>query len=174
MKKILTIIALVFAGTTQSFGQKINAEKSTANFKIGNMGSVRTVTGSFKGMEGTVNFNPDNLSSSDFDVCINPATVNTGIETRDKHLQTAGFFDVAKYFTICFKSSEITKTAEGFLTKGKLTMHGVTKEVEIPFSYSQNVFIGTFKVKRLDYSVGGSGTFMVGDEAEVIITCVLD
>lgn len=174
MKKIITIAAVAFVATTHLFGQSINAEKSVVNFKIGNMGSMRTVTGTFKGMEGTVNFNPNNLSSSDFDVCIKPATVNTGTETRDKHLQTADFFDVAKYVTICFKSSEITKTNEGYLAKGKLTMHGVTKEIEIPFSYSQNVFIGTLKVKRLDFGVGGSGTFMVGNEAEIIITCVLN
>ena len=53
------------------------------NFRIGNM-RVNTVNGTFTGMRGTLQFDPLNLSGSVFSVCIDPATVNTGINRRDR------------------------------------------------------------------------------------------
>lgn len=53
-------------------------------------------------------------------------------------------------------------------------MHGVTQNVQIPFTLSQNTFKGSLIVKRLDYKIGNSGTFLMGNEAEIIIVAVLN
>lgn len=159
---------------TTSIAQTINSDKSVVNFKVTNM-KTKTVEGTFSGMKGTVNFSPENLASSNFDVCIDASTVNTQNEKRDKHLRTADFFDVEKYPTICFKSSSVTKKADQYLLKGTMTMHGITKEVTIPFTLSNNVFKGTLTVKRLDYKVGeGTKEFMVGNDIEIEINAILN
>lgn len=174
MKKVITLAAILLMAVTPSAGQNINADKSLVDFKIRNM-RMRDVTGTFKGMAGTVKFNPDNLQASDFDVCITPATVNTDNKKRDEHLQGGDFFDVSKHPGICFRSSQVSKAGNGYTARGKLTMFGVTKEVEMPFTFENNTFKGTLNLKRLDYKVGEkTGTFMVGDDVEIHITCVLN
>lgn len=174
MKINLLVIAALFFGTFSFVNaQSIVTEKSMVNFEIGNM-KFKTVEGTFSGMKGEVNFNSADISGSNFEVCIDAASVNTGNKKRDDHLRNEDFFHVDKYPTICFESTSITKNGTGFVAKGNLSMHGVTKQVEIPFTYNNNTFTGTLELKRLDYKVGEStGTFMVSNPVEMTITCVV-
>lgn len=168
---IIGLSILLTLSTFSVVAQKIDTKKSKITFEVGNM-KVNTVEGTFTGMNGTIHFNQEELTGSNFNVCIDAATVNTGSKKRDDHLRTADFFDVEKYPTICFTSKSIEKTAKGFITKGELTMHGITKMVEIPFTYSEKTFTGELKVNRLEYKVGEeTNTFMVGDEIELVILC---
>ncbi|WP_452228094.1 YceI family protein [Lacinutrix sp. MEBiC02404] len=43
----------------------------------------------------------------------------------------------------------MTKTTSDYVTTGNLTIHGVTKEVEIPFAFSKNTFVGDLVINRL-------------------------
>lgn len=174
MKSYMLIIAFMAVATMG--GQQINETKSNVTFTVGNM-KIKSVNGTFAGMKGDVKFDKNDLKSSSFNVTIDAATVNTDNEKRDEHLKTDDFFGVKKYPTIEFKSSAIVKSKkEGYhIAKGKLTMHGVTKEVKIPFTYANKTFKGSLKVKRLEYGVGAeTGTFMVSDEVAINITCVTE
>jgi Uncharacterized conserved protein len=156
-----------------SYGQTINTESSKVDFSVSNF-KINTVKGSFTGMEGEVIFSPDDLSAAKLAVCIDAASVNTGNKKRDDHLKTEDFFGVETYPEICFESTSIIKTDKGYLALGNLMMHGVSKNIEIPFVYDDNKFVGDFKVKRLDYKVGkGTGGFSVGKEITIQIVCVL-
>jgi polyisoprenoid-binding protein YceI len=53
-------------------------------------------------------------------------------------------------------------------------MHGVSKEVRIPFTYTNNTLAGTLQIKRTDFGVGDDGGFMVGEEVELTIKAVLN
>jgi len=173
MKQISLLIALFFATIAYVTGQTINNEKSVVDFKISEFG-IKTVRGTFGGMKGEIHFDTASLSSSYFDVCIDASTVCTGIKRRDEHLKNKDFFEVEKYPVICFKSDQIIKTSDGYITNGKLTMHGVTREIAIPFRYAQDTFKGTLTLKRLDYKIGeNTGTFLVNDEVTLSITCYL-
>ena len=46
------------------------------------------------------------------------------------------FLEVAKFPEITFVNNRIEKQAENYFLLGVLTMHGVAKEVRIPFTYS--------------------------------------
>ena len=52
----------------------------------------------------------------------------------------------------------ILKSNDGYKAIGKLQMHGISKEVSIPFSFSKNGNNGTFNAKfsvdRSDYQIG--------------------
>lgn len=171
-KTVMTSLLVVFTMIT-GFAQTINIEKSVVNFKIKNF-KVKTVKGTFGGMKGKVNFNPNNISESFFNVCIDAVTVNTGNNKRDEHLQKEDYFDVQKYPTICFVSEKVWKTDGGYTVSGSLTMHGVTKKVQGSFTFSQNKFKGSGTINRLDYNIGDNGTFMVGNNVEIEIEAVLD
>ena len=173
---MLRLLLLSFAMISFSHsvhGQSIDSENSIVSFSVSNMG-FNTVKGTFKGMKGTVNFDLDNLSTSSFEVCIDASTIHTGNTKRDKHLKNEDFFEVDKYPSICFKSTQVTKTNSGYQAIGILSMHGISKRVEIPFTYNNNEFVGQFKLNRFDYKVGeGTGKFMVGKEIEIKIVSVV-
>jgi len=125
------------------------------------------------GMKGDIKFDDADLASSSFNVCVDAATVNTDNNARDKHLRNEDFFHVEKYPDICFASTSISQKGSSFVTNGQLTMHGVTKNVSIPFTYSNGTFKGNLKVNRDDYKVGEStGAFMVSKEIELEIIAV--
>ena len=152
-----------------SVAQNIDTENSLIRFEVSNM-ALKTVNGTFKGMVGTVLIDENNLGISKIEACIDATTIDTDNKERDDHLRNADFFDTDRFPTICFNSTSITKTSSGFLVGGKLTMHGVTKDVEIPLTYDDKTVKGTFTLKRRDYNIGeNTGTFMVGNKIEITI-----
>lgn len=173
MKTRKLIIALLLFVTSATYAQEIDKKASIVNFEVSNM-KVRTVAGSFTGMEGEISFNADNLSESFFKVCIDAASVNTANEKRDDHLRNEDFFHVDVFPQICFVSNNIVKTPEGYTTKGKLKMHGVEREESIDFTFDGKNFIGTMEVSRLDYKVGeDTNTGMVGEMIKLQLVCIL-
>lgn len=106
-------------------------------------------------------------------MCVDVSTIDTESKKRDDHLKNEDYFHVDKYPTICFKSDAITRDKDGYLADGEMTMHGVTKDVQIPFKYTGGKFHGTLKVKRYDYGIGSKGGFMIGKEVDIEIVAKL-
>jgi polyisoprenoid-binding protein YceI len=113
-------------------------------------------SGEFKGLKGVISFDPNNLAASKFNVTIDVASINTGNGMKNTHAKSAKWFDAEKYPTIIFTSSAITKTTTGYEAKGTLEMHGVKKEITLPFTFINNVFAGIIEVNRLDYNVNSA------------------
>ncbi len=124
-------------------------------------------SGEFSGLKGTISFDPADLAASKFDATIDVATINTGNGMKNTHAKSEKWFDADKYPVIKFTSTEITKTAAGYDAKGILEMHGVQKEVVMPFTFANNTFTSSFSINRLDYNINtaepahGSATFKV-------------
>ena len=110
-------------------------------------------SGEFSGLKGTIQFDEKNLAASKFNVTIDVASINTGNGMKNTHAKSANWFDVEKYPTIAFNSSSIAKTASGFEAKGTLEMHGVKKEIVLPFTFANNTFAANIEVNRLDFSI---------------------
>lgn len=131
-------------------------------------------SGEFGGLKGTISFDPNDLPTSKFDATIDVATINTGNGMKNTHAKSDKWFDAEKYPTIRFKSSAITKTAAGYEAKGILDMHGVQKEITIPFTFDNNVFKGSIQVNRLDYNINtaepahGAASFKVDITVPVV------
>lgn len=142
---------------------------------------VSDVEGSFKMTDATVTASKDDFSDAVAEMTADAATVNTDNEQRDTHLKSADFFDVAKYPTITFKSTSFTKIADKkYKVKGNLTMHGVTKPIELEAIANTGVnpmskktiagFKVTGKIKRTDFGIASSmGSAMLGEEVEVVV-----
>ena len=66
------------------------------------------------------------------DVVIDATSVDTGHETRDKHVRSADYLDVDKFPVIAFKSGNLRFTGENLSgVDGELTMMGVTRPVSL-------------------------------------------
>lgn len=166
-------MAFFVAGLMVANAQTIVSESSQVKFEVSNMG-FGSVDGSFGGMNGQVRFSPDNLENASFNVCVDAASVDTENNGRDKHLKKEDFFYVEKFPEICFSSTTVEKSGDGYEVAGELTMLGVTKQVTIPFAYDENTLNGKFTIQRKDFDLGPSGGFMVGKTVDVNIICVLE
>ncbi len=118
--------------------------------------------GIFKTFTGSLVFDEQNLAASKFSVSIDVNSINTGNGMQNKHAKGDEWFDAAKYPQIVFNSTKISKTATGWQATGILEMHGVKKEINIPFAFvpkgNEAVFSGTFAVNRSDYGIGKPAT----------------
>jgi polyisoprenoid-binding protein YceI len=94
---------------------------------------ISTVPGLFQEFDIDLLYDEKNISKSSVKATIKAASIFTDDETRDGHLRSADFFDVEKYPEITFVSNRISKTDDGYVAKGTLTMKDVSKEVKIPF-----------------------------------------
>lgn len=124
--------------------------------------------GSFTGLKGTIEFDKNQLDHAKMDVTVDASTINTGNSTKDKHAKGESWFDVAKYPTIKFTSSRFERQAAQYSVTGILELHGIRKEVSIPFNYIETggkyIFNGSFKVNRKDYGINGNVMgFLVGE-----------
>jgi polyisoprenoid-binding protein YceI len=152
MKKLIypivaiTIIALSAFTTFHSIDWKIS-DSYSVKFDGGDP------SGEFKGLKATINFDPKDLASSKFIASIDVATINTGNGMKNTHAKSVNWFDAEKYPTINFTSNAISKTVTGYQATGILNMHGVQKQISIPFTFNNNVFEGAFEVNRLDYNI---------------------
>ena len=93
---------------------------------------------------------------------------------RDTHLKSPDFFDAAKFPTMTFKSTSVSKAAGGYAVKGDLTLHGVTKPVtlmmEAPGKEEADAkgklhrgFTATTTINRKDFGLSWNGTLASGD-----------
>jgi len=145
---------------------------SSVQFTIKNLGI--NVRGGFSGLEGNIVFDPLHIADAVFDVSIDANSINTGNDMRDNHLRNDTYFDVAKYPRIRFVSAKVEPSNKKgvWLTSGKLTIKGHTKDISFPFTATASsgggyVFSGKFNINRKDFDVGGSS--IISDNLEVTL-----
>jgi len=145
---------------------------STVQFKIKNLGF--NVTGSFKGLDGRIYFDPVRPDADSFHVSVDVNTINTGIDMRDDHLKSENYFDVKNHPQMVFISDKVTRGGKPgtFFVSGKLTIKGVTKAISFPFNATAQgkgyLFTGEFKINRKDFGVGGGST--IADNLTVLLS----
>jgi polyisoprenoid-binding protein YceI len=182
MKKTITVLAIALLSTATTFAQgtwKNDKMHSQLKFTITHL-AVSDVEGVFKDFDVTVVTGKPDFSDAKFTLVAKTASVNTEIEKRDNHLKSAEFFDVAKYETMNFTSTGITKAGNNrYKLKGNLTLHGVTKPITMDLWYRGTIinpgsnaaaagFQLTGELKRSDFGFGSKyGSPMLSDEVQI-------
>ena len=88
--------------------------------------------GRFNALEGTVKWTMEPTAAPVFDIAAKIANADTGSERLDGNLQGPNFFNAKEFPTITFKSTGATVAGDRhWMVKGDLTLHGVTKPVEV-------------------------------------------
>jgi polyisoprenoid-binding protein YceI len=108
----------------------IDASHSGIHFSVRHL-VIAKVRGKFTSFKGALELDEADLKRSKVDVSIDIASVNTAEDKRDAHLRSADFFDAEKFPTATFKSTSITQSGDEYLVKGDLSLHGVSREVEL-------------------------------------------
>lgn len=154
----LTAAALVamMASTPARAADYVQAPGSTLAFASKYDGEV--FSGRFGSFNTTLSFDPAKLAASKLDVTIGLAGTKTGNEDRDSTLQSADFFNVAKFAQARYTATKFRSLGSNqYAADGNLTLHGVTKPVTLTFTWTpgaQPVLAGKATVKRLDFGVG--------------------
>lgn len=128
------ISALLVANTAYAAPEVYNIDTahSFANFSIRHV--VAKTSGSFNDIKGLVKIDREHLENSSVDANIRVGSVSTGLAKRDDHIKKPEYLDADAFGEMRFVSTKIVakSTTEGVMT-GKFTLHGVTKELSIPF-----------------------------------------
>jgi polyisoprenoid-binding protein YceI len=183
--KIITFLASVsaFVLSQSAFSADtyvFDKNHCTMGFQVRHMFSK--VPGKFDDFAGKIQFDEANPQNSSVEVTIKTASIDTGVDMRDKQLRSPDLFDVEKYPEITFKSKSVKQTGEDTAeVTGDLNMHGVTKEVILNVELlgkgagDKGKYLSgweaTTKIKRSDYGLTWNkmieGTQMVGDDVDI-------
>jgi polyisoprenoid-binding protein YceI len=166
MKKLTFPLFLIIIASAGFKPVNNTVTKSAITFQARNMGIG--IDGTIGGLKADVQFNAGNLAVCAIDASVDVSTVNTDNSMRDDHLKSDEFFDAPHYPKISLKSVSFKhKSGNNYIGVFKLTMKNKTKQVEIPFTFTQKsnamAFKGSFKLNRLDFGVGDSSMILSDD-----------
>ncbi len=160
---------------------KIDPSHSGAHFSVRHL-VVAKVRGRFSKFEGTIQLDEGAFEKSKVSVTIDAASIDTHEPKRDDHLRSPDFFDVAKFPTLTFVSSNIVKAGERYNVHGALTIHGVTREVVLdtellgtgkdPWGGKRAGFAAKTQINRKDFGLTWNqaletGGVVVGEKVEI-------
>jgi len=143
---------------------------------------VAKVRGHFAEYSGTFTIDGENIANSKAELTIQAASILTGQADRDGHLKSPDFLDVEKFPTITFASTAVAEKGDQVVITGDLTIHGVTKSVDItydflgvsqdPWGNSKVGFEGATKISRKDFGLTWNaaletGGVLVGDDIKL-------
>ncbi len=134
--------------------------------------STKKADGNLYGLKGIVSVDKSNLIDAKISVVADVNTIKTGNDRKDKHAKGKKWFDAETYPNIKFEALRVEKINEQHQVTGKLTIKDVTKEVIIPFNFTnkdnQEYLEGTLSLNREEYNINGNFFgFAVGKDIEV-------
>lgn len=185
---LAVVLALSVAVAMPALEYKIDQNHSTVGFAVPILGGLSKVRGKLTDFAITLKFDETELAGSAIGATIKTASVDTGIAARNEHLRSADFFDVEKIPALTFQSSRIEGKDGHFVMHGTFTMHGVGKEVALPFTVTGRKFFDGPKgrmvnagfslrctLNRRDYGMlweHSVAADFVGDEIEIEVDVI--
>lgn len=162
----------------------IDPAHSRLGFTVRHMGFSK-VRGSFEQFEGMVRMKPGDLRSLEAEGRVETKSVTTSDQKRDEHLRSADFFEVEKYPTISFRSTEVRDVSgDSFTLLGEFALHGVTRTIELkgtflgegidPWGGTRIALEGTTNLNRTEYGLNWNaaletGGFLVSDNVQITL-----
>jgi polyisoprenoid-binding protein YceI len=183
--KTRMVLSVLAAGLLLSFVSiksatwSVDSSHARLGFSVPHL-MVSEVEGSFKKFDATIAGTAEDFSDAVVTLKADVNSINTDNDQRDTHLKNPDFFDAAKYPTIMFTSKSFKKAGDKkYLVTGDLTMHGVTKQVQLDVVYNTGIhpmtkntiagFKVTGKIKRSDFNIGTSFLAnIIGDEVNIV------
>lgn len=151
----------------------IDPVHSTASFRVKHM-MISDVSGSFRDIRGTLVLDRENIEKSQVDVTMAATSIDTGMQKRDDHLRSSDFFDVATYPNLTFTSKQVKEVSGNqFTLVGDLTIHGVTRKVELqvtgptaeakdPWGNIRTAAKATARINRKDFGLTWNSALETG------------
>jgi polyisoprenoid-binding protein YceI len=184
MKRLAFVTGILAIASPLAFAQTstwaIDPAHSGIEFVCRHM-TVSNVHGRFGNIQGNIIMNDTDATKSTVQVTIDTTTLDTGLSPRDTDVKSANFFDVAKFPTATFASTTVVKNGTHLTVTGNLTLHGVTRPVQLDVDgpsapvpgmdhKPHSGFSATTTINRKDFGVGPNApAAMVSDEIKLTI-----
>ncbi len=154
MKKLSLLCLLLSFNAVAEECLPIDGARTEIAFEIEQAGAA--FEGEFERAGGEVCIGNGNVIR--IDAWLDPASANTGLSKLDAALKGEDFFAVEKFPRATFESDDIEKTGDGFIAHGRLTMKGVSKAFDLPFTLEKTGdgyrASGETALQRLEFNVG--------------------
>ncbi|MHC8382312.1 YceI family protein [Pseudomonas sp. LB3P14] len=136
---------------------QVNETASTISFTYKQFSS--RVYGTFGKFDATLDFDTANPSAAHAALTIQLDSIDAGSSDANSELQKPAWFDTATYPVATFESIGVKVLSNNrYSITGKLTLRGITREVNVPVLLkSENaigIFDGQLTLKRSDFKVG--------------------
>lgn len=141
---------------------KLDPAHSFINFKVSHLG-FSWLLGRFNSLSGVLDFNEANPEASKISVLIDTTSLDSNHSERNIHLKGEDYLDVKTYPEASFVSTAYQGNEQGGTLSGKLTLHGVTKDIKFdikkvgegndPWGGYRAGFEGTIAIKRTDFGM---------------------
>lgn len=164
---------------TEKMDWKIDNAHSEVAFKVKHM-MISTVTGHFENFDAIITTNDETFNNATVAFNAKTDSINTKNKDRDEHLKSEDFFNSAAFPEMKF----VSKSFDGQLLVGDLTLRGVTKEVELnadlngvavdPYGQTKAGFEITGEISRKEFDLTWSpvteaGSIVVSDKVKLVI-----
>lgn len=166
----------------------LDSQHTTVEFAVRHL-MIATVKGRFGEAQGSVQLDLENPASTEVEVTIPVASIDTRSTDRDTHLRSADFFDVERHPNLIFRSTRVEPVGkQRYRLIGDLTIRGVTREVALevefagtvkdPWGGTRAAFSVTGRINRHDFGLNWnavleSGGVVVGPEVKIAIEAEL-
>jgi polyisoprenoid-binding protein YceI len=178
----MSITEITAASGLQAGTWDIDPSHSSVEFTVRHM-MFSKVRGRFASFRGTVVIG-DEPSESSVEAVVDVASVDTNDENRDAHLRGPDFFDAERYPEMTFVSRSVRAEGDHAVVTGDLTLHGVTRPVELdlelngigtdPFGRTKAGFSASTELSRKDFGLEWNvaletGGVLLGDKVQVAL-----
>lgn len=171
--KFATATAFVLAMASPALSEVYHLDPTHTEVRFHyNHAGITEQSGEWTGIQGTIDFDPEQVDKTTANITIDASSVHTGVGPLDEHLKSADFFEVETYPQITFTSTSAIQTGAASLRlTGDLTIKDQTKpavlDVDLTFmgahplggffDYYQGEWVGvqaTGNLLRSEYGVG--------------------
>jgi polyisoprenoid-binding protein YceI len=150
-----TILSVLSSSDVYAGSFVIDRENTQIGFSVKHM-VITTVEGKFTEFTGGFEFDEKNSEVTRAHLTIDAASVNTYHAHRDAELRGADFFHAKKYPQIKFVLKKFKKNEAGISSvTGDLTIHGITKNIELTGEYLGSI-TGPDGKLRVGFSAHGT------------------
>ena len=144
----------ILAGALGAADYTLDVEHSNVQFTVPVLG-VSKITAKFMRYDVKLSAGKArDLSQAKVVAIIETSSIATGSDSWDARLRAPAFLDVQKYPEIRFESRRVRKAKGRWEAVGPLSIHGVTKEITLPFEVR-----GRFDGAHPDERLGIHATF---------------
>ena len=181
---VVALALSVFSTIAFADDYKIDKSHSQVGFSVKHL-MISNVNGRFTDFDGTITYDPKDIAKSAVKVTVKTPSIATDHAGRDADLHKSEFLDVAQFPEMTFVSAKVEKRGDQYVVIGDLTIKGVTKRVEIPFTFSGPITDpwgnsriaaeGSTTVNRRDFGVTYNramqdGAAIVGDQVKISLS----
>lgn len=169
------LLAAMAATPASADSYKIDSTHSFVEFRIQHLG-YSWMLGRFNDLSGDFVYAPDKgEADQSIRMTVSSASVDTNHAERDKHLRSSDFLNTDAFPLATFTSTGFSGDDSGGVMRGELTIHGVTREVDVevqkigagddPWGGYRAGFSGKLVFKRSDFGMD----YNLGPQSESLL-----